>query len=387
VPERRALRILFTNHQLGDTGGTEANVRDLALGMQRRGHRPLAYAPALGKIADVLRAYAVPVVDDLALINESPDIIHATHAPAVLEAIVRFPHVPVLQTCQGVGYTMSKPIILPQVMSYVAVDQVTHDYLIENGAPTGRLQIVYNAVDLQRIPVRSQPLPPHPCRALIFTKTESQVPLVEEACRRAGIAVDRLGRGVNRVVAEPERELVRYDLVFATARSAMEAIASGAATIVMDGRGLAGMATRANFQHLRQHNFGLRSLVHDITLEAVMREIEQYDPAEAMALSQQFKKECNLENQLDVFEKIYAAALREFPACDISEAELLAALVPILHQWLPRFPGTDWPWQYEKAALLEQIKYLDDALAWNHDILFRPVRFFIRRIRRRLFSN
>jgi hypothetical protein len=159
VPERQALRILFTNHQLGDTGGTEANVRDLALGMRARGHYSLVYAPVLGKTADGLRAKGIQVVDDLASIDAPPHVIHATHAPTVLEAIVRFPHVPVVQSCQSVGYTMSEPLVLPQILSYVAVDEVTRDYLTENGVPAGRLKIIHNAVDLQRVPQRTKPLP------------------------------------------------------------------------------------------------------------------------------------------------------------------------------------------------------------------------------------
>ena len=82
-----------------------------------------------------------------------------------------------------------------------------------------------------------------------------------------------LGRGVGRVVTDPERELVACDLVFATARCALEAIAAGAATIVMDGRGLAGVATRANLGMLRQHNFGARALREAVTVEAVEAEI------------------------------------------------------------------------------------------------------------------
>jgi hypothetical protein len=88
---RRSLRILVTNHHLGEPGGTQVNVRDWAIALQRRGHRPFVYAPVLGKVADFLRERSVPVVDDLLAVAEPPDIIHGTHTPTVLEAIVRFP--------------------------------------------------------------------------------------------------------------------------------------------------------------------------------------------------------------------------------------------------------------------------------------------------------
>ena len=173
---------------------------------------------------------------------------------------MRFPHVPALQLCQSVGYPMSEPLFLPQVRRFVAVDENTRDYLTSSGVAPGRITVIHNAVDLRRIPSRAQPLPTAPRRALIFTKNVSHIPFVEEACRRAGIAVATLGRSVGRVVLDPERELTEHDLVFATARSALEAIASGAATVVMDARGLAGMATRANAARFRQHNYGARVL-------------------------------------------------------------------------------------------------------------------------------
>jgi len=358
------LRILFTNHQLGETGGTEANVRDWAIGMQRRGHRPIVYAPVLGRTAETLTERSIPVVDDLAAVAEPPDVIHGTHAPTILEAIVRFPRTPVVQTCQSVGYTMSIPLSLPQIRRHLAVDEATRDYLVvELGIPADDVEIVGNAVDLRRIPARARPLPATPRRALVFTKTQSQVPLVEEACRRAGIAVDTLGRGVGRVVADPEPRLVGYDLVFATARSAMEAIVAGAATIVVDGRGLAGMATRGNFPHFRRHNFGLRCLVHEVALDAITREIARYDVAEAAAVTAMARVELDAERQLDRLEVIHRTVVDAFVCEEPAEARLLAALVPVLHTWLPRFPGTAWPWQFEKAAMLERIKQLETALA------------------------
>ncbi len=156
--------------------------------------------------------------------------------------------------------------------------------------------------------------------------------MIEEACRRVRHrgGDDTLGRGVGRVVADPEKELVEYDLVFATARSAIEAIVAGAATVVVDGRGLAGTATRANIEWLRQHNFGLRSLVHDVTVESIRAEIDRYDADEAAALSAKLRPLVDVEPHLDAFEQIYAEAIEEFSSLRMTDAHLLADLVPIL---------------------------------------------------------
>ena len=62
------MRVLLTNITLASRSGTEVNVRDLALGLLRRGHRPVVYSPELGEIAAEIRAATVAVVDDLAAI-------------------------------------------------------------------------------------------------------------------------------------------------------------------------------------------------------------------------------------------------------------------------------------------------------------------------------
>jgi hypothetical protein len=358
----RSLRILLTNHHLGEPGGTQVNVRDWAIALQRRGHRPF------------LRERSVAVVDDLSVVAEPPDVIHGTHAPTVLEAIVRFPHVPVIQICQAISYAMSEPLLLQQVRRHIAVDEANRDYLvIQEAVPPERVHIVYNAIDLGRIPRRPRPLPARPERALIFTKTRAQVPVVQEACRRAGIPLDTLGRGVERVVLDPEQELVKYDLIFATARSAMEAIASGVPTIVVDARGLAGMVTRENLARLRMHNFGIRSLVHQVTVEGVLAEIDRYNPTDAAQVTEELRVTANIDAQIDAFEAIYAAVLAESASLVFSEQELLEQLVPLLRKWLPRFPGVTWAWQFEKAELLNRIAELDAVLSQEREQVQRSV--------------
>lgn len=59
-----SLRVLITNLTLAHRTGTELYVRDLALGLQRRGHQPFAFSPELGSVSDELRQQSIPVVDN-----------------------------------------------------------------------------------------------------------------------------------------------------------------------------------------------------------------------------------------------------------------------------------------------------------------------------------
>src|SRR5436853_4955604 len=93
LPSEPPLRVLLTNRVLAHRTGTELYVRDVALGLLRRGHLPVVYSPRLGEVAADLRAQTVPVVDDPAKVSEAPDIIHGHHGLETLTALLAVPRV------------------------------------------------------------------------------------------------------------------------------------------------------------------------------------------------------------------------------------------------------------------------------------------------------
>src|SRR6476660_7566892 len=108
------LTILFTNIWLVTRGGSETVTRDLALGMLRRGHRPIVYSPVLGEATDDLTAKGIVVIDDLRKLSEPPDILHAHHSIPCCEALIRFPQVPAIYTCHAFAYWAEAPAHFPQ---------------------------------------------------------------------------------------------------------------------------------------------------------------------------------------------------------------------------------------------------------------------------------
>ena len=95
------LRILITNNALAGRAGTELYVRDVALSLLARGHRPVAYSATLGEVAQELRAATIPVIDDLNSMSVAPDIIHGQHHLETMTALLRFPGVPAVYFCHG----------------------------------------------------------------------------------------------------------------------------------------------------------------------------------------------------------------------------------------------------------------------------------------------
>jgi hypothetical protein len=367
---------LITNVWLEGRGGTESVVRDLALGFLARGHLPVVYSSTLGAPAYELREKGVPVLDDIRSVGEKPDVIHGQHIVQTAEAIIRFPDVPVVNVCHAWTFWVEAPVNFPQIQFHVAVDEACRERILHSGfANPERIVLLPNGVDLRRIPIRSRTLPPRPQRALAFTKTSSQLPVLQDVCARHGIQLDTLGYGVGRVVSQPEAELVNYDLVFATARCALEALCAGSAVVVCDGRGLASLVSMQNFHQLRNLNFGLRSLTQPVTPHLIEVEIGRYDPVDSANVSKIAREQASLDVVLDQFLALYRSAISRATSAPWDAKAHNAAVSSFLHEYLPRRPGDSrWPAHGERQQLLDQIAQCDKGLGQMNDALVRSQR-------------
>jgi hypothetical protein len=357
------LTILLTNIWLADLAGSEVVVRDLALGLLRRGHRPIVYSPKLGGVADEIAARGVCVIDDLRNLGEPPDIIHAHHHIPCGEALIHFPQVPAINVCHAFVFWGEAPAHFPQIAAYVAVDDACRDRLVHTeGIDPDRVVVLRNAVDLRRVPLRPQPLKDRPWRAMAFGKAAA-MPELRTACAQLGIEYHALGAAAGRVLPCPEQELVNFDLVFASARGALEALCCGCAVVVCDYRGFAGLVTSHNFEALRASNFGLRCLSDHVTIDRCIRAIGCYDPADASLVARRAREEADLEKLLDDFEKLYSEVLTGARQPRISPDARERAVARFLHENLPRRPDdARWPWMAERDQLQREMLALQSKV-------------------------
>lgn len=330
------LTVLITNLTLATRTGTETYVRDLALALRARGHAPAVYSPETGAIADELRAAAVPVVRDLAALPHRPDIIHGHHHLETLTALLHFPAAPAVFVCHDRLSWHDAAPRLPRVLRYVGVDEACGERLLRDGAPAGRVSIVPNAVDLGRFRRRG-PLPAAPRRALVFSnyaREATHVPAVREACRRRGLAVDVLGGAAGRPCDRPEAALGGYDLVFAKARCALEALAVGCAVVLCDAGGAGELVTRAELDRLRRVNFGARALTRPLGAEALAAEIDRYDPRDAAEVTSAIRATAGLDRAVEGWLGLYREVIAEAagcPACPLAELRAAAAALARLN--------------------------------------------------------
>jgi hypothetical protein len=302
------VRILIVNSTLAGRTGTETAARDLALGLKAAGQTPMVYAPELGDIADEIQSSGVAVTADLARLAVAPAIVHGNHHAETVEALLRFPNARGVFVCHDRLAPDSAPPITPRLQRYVAVDYNCLERLqADYGIPDSLTAVIYNSVDTVRFRPRAD-LPTRPARALVFSNYAgpgTHLEAVEHACSTVGLGVDVVGSVVGNSSRAPERILGQYDLVFAKARCALEAMAVGSAVVLCDTTGLGPLVTTRDVAELRRWNFGRRVLREPLDSAAVRRQVDAYDPTDAALVSRYIREHADLSGAVARYLRLY----------------------------------------------------------------------------------
>jgi len=324
----RALRILITNHFLRGRTGSELYVCELATSLLRRGHTPIVYSPQLGPTARELRDATVPVIDSLEAISTLPDLIHGQHHIETMAALLRFPNTPAVFFCHGWLPWEETPPKHPRIRHFVAVDDTCRDRLVcESGVSEERVSVILNSVDVDQFLPR-EPLPPKPARALVFSNGATHVAAVREACRRTQLTLDVIGAEAGSISTRPQDILGQYDIVFAKARCALEALAVGSAVVLCDTVGVGPMVTSGEVDQLRRLNFGVRTLQGNVDPDVLEKEIARYDAVDAAEVSRRVRNGAGREAAIDQILALYDDVVSEFAITERdSDAEARAEAV------------------------------------------------------------
>jgi len=328
------VRVLFANWLLDGPAGAEIVTRDLAIGLRAAGHEPMLYAPGVGAIGREIAAHGIPVVSKLEDLPAPPDIIHGNSHVETIRALDHFRAVPAIFVCHGRLLWQCIPPRFPRIRRYVAVDMFCRERLQTYGIDLHDIRLIHNTVDLDRFTPRDR-LPAAPRRALIFgsynTGYAPHIAPIKAACAAVGIAVDEIGPLSGNVEAAPERLLGQYDLVFAKARCALEAMAVGAAVILCDAQGLGSLVTTANVAAYRDWNFGWGLLIQPLDAARIGAEIARYEPDDAAAVSAYVREHADLHAGIRQYADLYDAVLAEAT------------------------PGDEQAWTHELAEYLEMM--------------------------------
>lgn len=301
-------RVLITNDKLNTRFGAETATRDLAFGLAALGELPVIYTPEPGYVSDELQEGGIPVVNDLRAVPFQPDIVHGNQHPETVEALMAFPHARGIFVCHARLAWPATPPLTGRIQHYVAVDhncleRLTVDYAI----PSEKTSVIFNSVDTVRFARRS-PLPERPARALVFSNyaaDDNFLPAIRAACQQVNLPLDVIGAGVGKLEARPQDLLPDYDVVFAKARCAIEAMAIGNAVILCDETGLGPMVNSAEVAELRNWNFGMRTLQSPIEPGRIVTELTRYDAADAGRVSDYIRSHSAATHLVPEYSSLY----------------------------------------------------------------------------------
>ncbi len=304
------MRILITNYQLDHRTGTEIVVRDLERGLRARGHTVCVYTPRPGVLSDEIVARGGTVVTSLADVPFTPEVIHGHHNGPATEAALHFPTSPLIFVCHSRHFWLDMARGVPSVHKFVAVDLNCHERLLAEGVAADSIQLITNAADIDRFVLRETPASPR--KAAIFSNNATSgtfVDSVRRACFSAGLTIDVLGDGVGTTIDDPERVLANYDVVFAKARCAIEAMVAGCAVLATDEAGYGGLVTHDNVDWMLDWNVGDRCLqqVHDSF--AIENDLTRIDEDDVRRVSLRARERCSLSGALDAYEQLYRDAI------------------------------------------------------------------------------
>jgi hypothetical protein len=306
------MNILITNCTLDSRSGTTIVVKDLSYYLKMIGHTVAIYSPKCGVLAEEIRAMGIEVVEKVERLQLQPDIIHGHHILPLFDALRHFSSTPAIYVCHDFVAWHDEPIYHPNIIKYVGVGRLTQSRIHKVlNIPIDQISLVYNSFnEILFTQIRALPIKPLSC--LVYSKYPSVDKIIVPVCQRLGLKVDIAGSGFGGSVTAPQNVLNKYDIVFASAMSAIEALASGAAVILCDGRGAFGMINSSNYKYAQEHNFGLKILGLELSSEFVEDNINKYNREDAELVSKLVRQESQWKNKIFVWEEIYLNAIAEF---------------------------------------------------------------------------
>ncbi len=334
------MKILLTNNALCNRAGTELYIRDMAMKLQKLGHQPFVFSTVLGRVANEIREASIPVVHDLNGLSITPDIIHGQHHLETMIAMHHFPSVPAVYFCHGWKPWQEAPPKSSRILRYIAIDNATYERLhIEHGISEDKIEVIFNFADLERFKLK-RVLPMKPKKALFYSnyaQANNIMPLIM-ACREADLDLDIVGLGMQNPSQNPEDLLREYDIVFARGRSAIEAMAVGCAVVLLDSIRSGPMVTSDNVEPLRLANFGIRTREEILNVQAILKEINRYNPKDAKQVSLTIRALSGLNLAIENILQTYQDAIEEFRSCgnfentSLETANYLTFLAPRLKE-------------------------------------------------------
>lgn len=329
------MKILFTTGRSDLLGGKEAYTRDVALGLMRRGHDVAVTSHPAPDAVRSMATEGIAVYDRWHDLPFVPDVIHGQNLFEMAIALSAFPHAPAFYQTHS-GGPVGNPAKHPRIYRYGGMSEwITMRLATELGIPLSSTVVIPNSVDLAKF-ASVRRLPPRPRRALFYNSYHRPGSQTFEAVRAAalesGLELDCVGRPFGNRIERPQDVLHEYDLVFACGISAIEALCSGCAVIVLSMTSCGDLIDASNFERHRAANFAIPFNARPTSQAAVTAEIARYDADACGEVARRARSACDGERMLDLLLEVYAGVLADHRAAGSKSQDERVATVRFLRR-------------------------------------------------------
>ena len=367
------MRILMTQRELRERGGSEMVTVELAVELSKRGHEVAVFCARASRLQTLVLAAGVWVKHRLSEIPWKPDVIHGHHHLQMVTALSYFEATPAIYYCHGLTPWVEKPPLHPRIHRYVMMcPWLAPRMEPEHGIPGSRVTSVGNFVNTARFSRFRDPAP-LPRRALVFGNgafSLDELARLEAACAENGLTLEKIGYAFGNPQPRPEVFLLDYDIVFAIGKCALEAMASGCAVITVLPGQAGGLVTPDNLSHWLHSNFSPRyySSAAQITADWLRQEMCGYSPARVAEVTATVRAVHSLERCADRFERIYQEVVQEHASQPVvAQPRELAPYLESIHAEVDSL----WAESSELASLRKNVEYLHGLHGQLHTLQTR----------------
>lgn len=164
------------------------------------------------------------------------------------------------------------------------------------------------------------------------------------------MTLDVAGAACGNVIV-PDQRLKDYDLVFGTARCALEAIVCGCAVILLNSTHSGPLVTQENWRELYRQNFSHSAIREPIKEELISEQITRFDPDDISGLTSEVCAEVGMDAAVENYVKLYES-VREMHEGAEAEDEFRSVSVYLENHF-------SYPW-ITRARTLEK-----DVATWK----------------------
>lgn len=312
-------RILITQRELKNFGGSELFAIEVARALKKRGCEVAIYCPSPGKLSNIVTPSGIPVCETPADVPFTPDVIHGQHHLPTMAALAHFSDVPAIYFWHGARPWVERPPIHPRVRFHVVTSaRMAPRLATETGIPDDRIVTIPNFVDLERFS-RVRSVAVKPGRAVLYGQSgfyPAELEMLEKACADHAIALDKVGYAYGNPRPRPEYFLPDYDIAFAIGRSAIEAAASGCAVIPVVPQLAGSLVVPDSLDDWAASNFSPRYFTSANVMDSAWlgQQLDDFDPDKVRQVTLAVRSRFALGPAITAFENLYMRALITGPA-------------------------------------------------------------------------